>query len=1174
MTFIFEGIVVAVTEILRLKSGHLFVINLRNEEMQCSTSIFVQNSCHFSWKTILLIGKEYVFTELIPGTLSKKGTSPRTSVLSTTSKSLCIKKEEWEKNHQLDVREILKELKQLSLTTSDEAYVQNKESLRLISYEGLISNIPNPGLGIYCLDNKILLYTCFMKGLSVLPSLNTGDKIQCKTKKLILCGLSSIRIFQKIEEEKPSGEASILALSCLDLAQEFGLNVNSFDFLVDVAEILENKLSPAVISREELFKSQLGNKNRAKNFLFTLASCPCFLNGHPLFKLTQRRVLEEVTSRPHSCFPAYKETCFQNVSFPTILETFKILEEQGSVYKKLKEWECTCVPFSSSDTSKPLLLIGLLDSSENGTIYLKDSTDSISLCIEKDCPCQCYIHGCCLPHGLMKRSIIPLGFIVAIKDGRLVKEEIKAMSVTSESREVSCYLICKLSSVLPLVEVQKIRLKEIPYCKEKFDCNVYDNIKSTVTCKEREQKNIEHTNSVSLSSNEQEQIKHKISAQKQMFTSKSGVSEMLEKEFTSKSEICGMSDEYQMFTFESVASEMSEEEQVFTCRSGVCEISGQDQMFSSSSGVIGISDKEQVFKSKSEVSGMTAKEQVFISRSGVKDGLSDVCEMLLKNESINKSNFFLYIAQNLYVHHTTIPFQKRVGHWTFQCSVTMVGAPLIVLCNKPATSKFFSVTKFAETKLEGTTEFSNSMKIQEFPSAVTVLCKDNSSIKNHLRKAVLDFYDVSVQVYPLIRKGNYFKLYIPVEDILTNNFLMGQRYPTNSAHFKSALQSFVFSTQVNIYGKVEVEDLEEEKDDEALKLLNNSSLKCAINETCKINDVKEILSARCSQKQSYSVQGRIVGKWLQPGKCSGCFDNVNIGFMLEDCSSKHRVFVYLSDIPYHSFPLGLVPGAIVQISGLRRLSSQKGNIYLKATSMLGIEVVKVDWEINIDFYRKDFGQNRESNITTRETVTPWNFFCKVASDQIQFRTLCHILCVLHVEIFPVCTYCSKSWPCEQHSENGCRVEAKARALVDDGSGQAILHCADKNVQSLLDLTEQEFEVFTEYVRTSEIRLDYDMTDKTEITNIVEQGFQFLCGNDITTRQVVLECCSYIRPPRARWTQQIARCGFATRKQTNKQSRSFSTSVGGSAYSAKELRFNNHGKQSTFSPLCSYLFNNK
>ncbi|XP_022237268.1 uncharacterized protein LOC106478043 isoform X2 [Limulus polyphemus] len=950
MTFIFEGVVVAVSEILRLKSGHLFVINLRNEEMQCATSIFVQNSCHFSWKTILSIGKAYVFTDLMPGILSKcfkKGTSPRTSVLSTTSKSLCIEKEEWEKSQQYD--EISKTLKQLSLTKSDEGYVQNKESRRLISYEGVISNIPNPGLGIYCLDNKILLYTCFMKGISVLPSLDAGDKIQvcnvhladskCKTKKLILCGLSSIRIVQKTEEEKVSGETSVLALSCLDLAQEFGLNVNSFDFLVEVAEILENKLCPAVISREELFKSQLVNKNRAKSFLFTLASCPCFLNGHPLFKLTQRLVLQEVTSRPHSCFPASKDICFQNISFPTIVEAFKLLEQQGSVFKKTKEWEFGFVSFSSSDTSKPLLLIGLLDSSENGTIYLKDSTDSISLFIEKDCPCQCYIHGCCFSHGLMKRSIVPLGSIVAIKDGKLVKEEIKAMSVTSETREISCYLVCKLSSVLPLVEVQRIGLKQNFYSKEKFDCNVYDNIKDTMTCKEREQNDIENNNSVSLTTNEQEKIKHEMSAQKQMFTSKSGVSEILEKEqiFTSKSGVCGMSDEYQMFTSKSGVSEVLEKEQVFTSNSGVCGISDEYHVFTSKSEVSEVFDENQMFTSKSGVSEMSEEEQVLISRSGIKDDLSNIYEMLFKNESNNTTKFYLYIAQNLYIHHTTIPFQKRIGHWSFQCSVTMIGAPLIVFCNRLATSKDFNVTKYTKTKLEGTTAFSDNIIIQNFSSAVTVLCKDNSSVKNHLRKAVLDFYDVSVQAYPLLKKGNYFKLYIPVEDILTNNSLLGKRHPTNSARLKSALQSFMFSTQVNIYGKVEVEDLMEERDDEGIKFLNKSSLNCVINEPSKINHVEDILSPRCSHKQSYSVQGRIVGKWLQPVKYSVCPEDFNIGFMLEDCSSNHRVSVYLSDIPRHSFPLGLVPGAVVEISGLRRLSSQKGNIYLKATSMLGIE---------------------------------------------------------------------------------------------------------------------------------------------------------------------------------------------------------------------------------------------
>ncbi|GFY58520.1 uncharacterized protein TNIN_404981 [Trichonephila inaurata madagascariensis] len=211
---------------------------------------------------------------------------------------------------------------------------------------------------------------------------------------------------------------------------------------------------------------------------------------------------------------------------------------------------------------------------------------------------------------------------------------------------------------------------------------------------------------------------------------------------------------------------------------------------------------------------------------------------------------------------------------------------------------------------------------------------------------------------------------------------------------------------------------------------------------------------------------------------------------LKDVVFEEYIKVY---VPYFSSTIfGLLPGTLLELHGFHCISSQSGNLYLKASSMFGILVKSCQ------------------SIPKEYPVLAWRKFMTITSGNIfhtSFRRLCFILKIISAEVFSICNTCSKTFLEKCSCLTYRQAKIKASALIDDGNQQLLAHCSGEAAKNLLNVNEKEWLSLATYVESSHQSLKFSekvLFWNSSYSSFMNQIFNVYCCSKSVCQKKVFE----------------------------------------------------------------------
>ncbi|MBN3312704.1 CTC1 protein, partial [Atractosteus spatula] len=176
-----------------------------------------------------------------------------------------------------------------------------------------------------------------------------------------------------------------------------------------------------------------------------------------------------------------------------------------------------------------------------------------------------------------------------------------------------------------------------------------------------------------------------------------------------------------------------------------------------------------------------------------------------------------------------------------------------------------------------------------------------------------------------------------------------------------------------------------------------------------------------------------------------------------------QVYIELSHNPYTP---GLIPGATVLFQKFHRRVSRAHSVYCRSVPLSCVTVEQLG---NGQSWPAD-----SSGHPSSETPLPIMLLGEWEAGQprcIMGRVRCHVVCVLFLQLQWVCSLCSSVFkqgrctrnypPC--HSDSGV-FQAEAKAVVEDGSGEAQVWFSTPTVPALLSLGPSEWAGLQTHIR--------------------------------------------------------------------------------------------------------------
>ncbi|XP_032906203.1 CST complex subunit CTC1 isoform X3 [Amblyraja radiata] len=180
---------------------------------------------------------------------------------------------------------------------------------------------------------------------------------------------------------------------------------------------------------------------------------------------------------------------------------------------------------------------------------------------------------------------------------------------------------------------------------------------------------------------------------------------------------------------------------------------------------------------------------------------------------------------------------------------------------------------------------------------------------------------------------------------------------------------------------------------------------------------------------------------------------------VQDRTIALDVYVDLSQLTY---TIGILPGTIVAFYNLERITSRHNNVYCKFVPWSSVSVLAFSSS-------EDKSSSRSTLITDRPHVYLGDLISGKESCR-QGTVCCHVVNLQWMKLQWVCSRCSsiyKQGRCTRSSEpcpSAVGVfHANTKIIVEDGTAEAWVHCKDKQVADLLQLSSTEWEGLQQHV---------------------------------------------------------------------------------------------------------------
>ncbi|XP_064608963.1 CST complex subunit CTC1-like [Liolophura sinensis] len=1071
------GKLATLSEVFRMKSDHMFLVKLTDEEGK-EVSILFKRADQLHWQKFLTPGEEYVITNLRATTV-QKGTSLPTVIYVAWEGSTFISRSHWT-GHILPLKDWLElpELPAAVLTDNMEGARPTQQSL--YTYQGTITDASKSDVGIYQLDNKIGLHVSYIPAVSKFWPLRPGCRVVlCNTHHKGSPQPPKIRLFGCIQSCVKIVEFSPFNVTCarmdssrrgsLQMLQQYSVSVGQFEQLRTAEEALQQKLGSVASPRVLLTclltpKTEptgpaspwVGARSPLEQFLPRDHTCALFTqNDRNIPRVLTLGDLHEQLSSMDTAIQRLRECCGH----------LQLSREQlkGRLY-----WGYDQQLDVTQETNNQVLVGVLKPSCKTGQLQLVDNTGAIDVVVAPH-PENSQTHTCdnqdCnhSDQNLSRGSSCP--FIQTSDCGNLVR--VDRYCVVTER-----FMTANFPSTKHIGDPQYVKQSRIqPYLMFSMqDVHVMQSAKSHGS----------ENQSSSGSYAVYECDKHKYPRGNLYSNACNNQCNKSSKD--SKSSRCNGSNQCN-----------NDNSQCYTC----LDTSAEQYHRSKHDSCMGFgqSEKKDMVVNKNSNNSSCHKQCLYLSAGAERN----VCNghANLQNDFVRKT-FFLAQKESLMM-DSHVARQPRLRFCALGNFVTLSETAPCECANEKCLRSSCCGQNMAGHSMD-----SGAHSLTTNPVIHSDACHLNSG-KEHTSEVpvednnvLLVFQGETVSNYHVLHTGHFYQLSVPkCDEMQLQPKYISSTVKTAVEKFK-ATQCIMLPSSVRLQRlHVRISQSSEEHTSSAKQIQGGymevsvatwEKYRAGMQEKCCT--IEQVLSERCLLIL-VSVTGVISSRThldpelpssrrqgpVTPGEREeqlnthlgiSTLENKCIQLEVTDKGGLHSLTVYMN-LHKSTLPLGLIPGVMVKFARLERRVSRKGSVYCQYIAVSTVKVLQTgggaDGVTPPDSGNrcKPFKQPEQMDLSTYQPHFLGDLWNSGSSAASPFYSVCDVLQVLRLSLKSVCDGCGRQYQGGACNSAGCSGQgrhfvARARLLVDDGSSTAVVSCQGDVVAQLLGLSPSQLDV--------------------------------------------------------------------------------------------------------------------
>ncbi|XP_077989324.1 CST complex subunit CTC1-like [Glandiceps talaboti] len=1176
-----QGEITALSPIHRIRESVMFFVEITTKDSDTSVCLVVKGAEYSHWHNFIQLNEEYVFSYVIPTTLNKESTNSfPVYAVSRKTKFFLLSRLNFKEMTLQQVQDKYpskQHSKRCDPTTDDvsgyhgdqqpstscQGDSPSMESVesgtsstsrqmkqdKLCSYKGTITDVIKAEAGIYELDGKIRLYIGHQPCVSHGKGMRIGSKVtvfnahfksskQVPCLRLCCCTLSSVVIVQFSPLATPYEPFIPQSSVFIHLLYFYHINLAYYQWMVDMADDMKKKFLPNPLSDTVLMGVQLTKHHRSdqKTFgvFYNLLRIPSPSKQRLLLPQSPRNIYQEFIDTQHPCWVVESQPISRAnlYKIPSIADLKQILAKKAV---REDSWQIPETSYSNRtlndelywryqvhnpwDFKPPLLLVGYLEhNSKTGQLQLTDQTGSIN-CIIADYDTSKIDHicgeTCQYPSNSSHRPFLfPYAKTWCV--GQLLR--IDKYQIINES-----FTVCRFPSVQHVgnpTYIDKTHLRS--YVQFSMSDTVSLHQKKMIT-KETKKRKLEDEDECSA----------------------------VARKGKCSDDVSCSTDVVQLFV-------VSHKDSLHLTQSSTA----QNCELTSNIAVTFINSPKLVPHDRSSLSSVGVHENQNNSRYR-NTGCSSSNIGGDKNQDTNVS----MRADGGAEQSCGLNDGQRVVGGTGQCHGLSDGQ------RGDGGTGHSCEPNDGQRVVGGIGQCRGRSDGQRGDGGTGHSCEPNENSASVLpvRQVVLVLSADSVKWYHLLNPGQIYAFLLPRSKDLTafqpqlpTRALQKVVKTTDCRTCLHITQDMIIRTATcpppkqldsSMLAKVTNQVYLMSEDEEKTRDLVLSRLCC--KEEMRIVNVQDVIApSSTSATCQISVKCRIISrKYYNPdsrfkstvmtdstdrdlelGKCSrvcslgvSTLNNKAIRLLVCDISTPDRLYIYL-ELDSVSYPMGLLPGAIVTFRNLNKCTSRKSNIYCQYLSNSSVSVDR--FAVGSSSNRNDptAGITAEERVKEVSTVAH-KYLCEYVQRDVTNTVVlavsqiyAHVVIVKHISLRFSCSECGDIFKqgCCTNTRHYCLSTnstfiARASFIIEDGTFEANVYCNDDQVASLLDLSPAQCQRLQECVyKSGEVIYRHKGNEyNRELehygrVNPVEKVLHTMCTSQLVCRPVML-CCKQFQP---------------------------------------------------------------
>ncbi|XP_039603053.1 CST complex subunit CTC1 isoform X1 [Polypterus senegalus] len=296
-------------------------------------------------------------------------------------------------------------------------------------------------------------------------------------------------------------------------------------------------------------------------------------------------------------------------------------------------------------------------------------------------------------------------------------------------------------------------------------------------------------------------------------------------------------------------------------------------------------------------------------------------------------------------------------------------------------------------------------------------------------------------------------------------------------------------------GEVDVED----KLCSVAETLLDRSVSCLVSFTCVITERISL------ENENKPLSASLLQDTKQGVPSEEC---LKIRLTVRDTELSYQTLHIYMDFSQICYIPGLVPGAHICFYRLERKISRFNTVYCSYGTLSSLTIMGYHF----------LGNNATDHYNTTSALVHLGDWASGLQNWRQGRVLCHVTCVLSLELKWMCSLCSaifKQGHCTRdnpvcNSENGI-FSSEAKIVVEDGTGEAQVLFSDDIISELLHLSASEWDGLQKLIRVrghvKYINLgrsaEHWVTEECE--DVLLHFLSALCSSSHVCRALILTC---------------------------------------------------------------------